>query len=152
MFLLNKRQIYYSAPECGSAIQVPKVDASRLREGENDLLFKTEKGNYDLYRLETLIELKEPIFPTYYFNLAQATAKRIEEGRADVNITMVFANDEVRKKGFIRVNGVRFEINAYDMIFNRKVNEFVRFGNNAVEIIPEQDKLDILELQVLLAE
>jgi hypothetical protein len=148
---LNKRQIYYSIPDCGSLVKVPAVSPQRLRAGENDLLFQTEKGNYQLYRIEANLKLKEPVFPTYYFTLSQSQYNKVQRGDADVNVTLVFSNDEDRKKGFVRVNGARYDINTYDMGFDRRVNEFVRQGNNAVEIEPDTE-LDILELEVIFAE
>jgi len=148
---LNKRQIYYSIPDCGSLVKVPAVSPQRLRVGENDLLFQTEKGNYQLYRIEANLELKEPVFPTYYFTLSKKEYNKVKKGDAYVNVTLLFSNDEDRKKGFLRVNGVRYDINTYDMGFNKKANEFIREGNNAVEIEPDTE-LDILELRVIFAE
>ncbi len=148
---LNKRQIYYSIPDCGSLVKVPGVSPQRLRSGENDLLFRTEKGNYQLYRIEANLKLKEPVFPTYYFTLSKDQHNKVKKGDADVNVTLLFSNDEDRKKGFLRVNGARYDINTYDMGFNRKANEFIRIGNNAVEIEPDTE-LDILELRVMFAE
>jgi len=74
------------------------------------------------------------------------------KNKADLNVTLIFTNDEDEKKGFVRVNGIKFEINTEDDSFNRKVNPHIRRGNNAIEIVPVSEKLDILELDVLMAE
>jgi len=149
---LNKRLIYNSVPDCGYKVKVPTVDERRLVKGENELLFRTERGSYLLYGIESKLNLKEPIFPTYYFTLSDDTYKDIDNDKADLNVTLLFTNDEDLKKGVIFVNDIKFEIDTYDKFFNKKINKFVREGNNAVEIRPESDRLDVLELQVILAE
>ena len=123
-----------------------------MLKGENELLFTTEKGNYLLYGIEAKLNLREPIFPTYYFTLNDEKYDDIDSDKVDLNVTLLFTNDEDLKKGVIFVNDIKFEIDTYDKLFNKKINNFIREGNNAVEIRPEDDRLDVLELQVILAE
>ena len=149
---LNKRLIYSGVPDCGIKIEVPPVDAMRLREGENDLLFRTEKGNYMLYGIETKLKLKEPLFPTYFFSLETEEFENIKSDDADINLTLLFPNSVDRKKGVVLVNDYFMEIETYESSYERKINEFIRDGNNAVEIRAEQEKLDVLELEVILVE
>lgn len=149
---LNKRLIYNSVPDCGSKILVPEVDGSRINQGENDLLFRTDKGNFLLYSLETKFRLKEPIFPTYYFQLDAETFDNIEADEADINVTIVFPNSVDRKKGVILINDYMTEVDTYDAYFSRNIDPFVRKNNNAIEIRPKTDKLDITELKIVLAE
>jgi hypothetical protein len=149
---LNKRLIYSSVPDCGYPVQVPTVDETRIRQGENDLLFRADKGSYLVYSAEVTLNLERPLFPTYYFILDEEQYKDLKNDKADINVTLLFPNDVDRKKGTVHVNGFFFEINTFDKSFNRKVNQYVREGNNAVEIRPETEKLDVTELQVLFAE
>ena len=149
---LNKRLVYTSVPDCGYKVEIPTVDERRIVKGENELLFRTEKGNYLLYGIETKLTLKEPIFPTYYFTVENERFDDIDEDKADLNVTLLFTNEEDLKKGVMFVNDIKFEIDTYDKVFNKKINKFIREGNNAIEIRPEDDRLDILELQVILAE
>jgi hypothetical protein len=149
---LNKRLIYNSVPDCGTRVLVPEVDGSRINHGENDLLFRTEKGNYLLYGLEITIKLREPIFPTYYFQLDEETFKKIERDDADVNVTLLFPNSIDRKKGVILINDYITEVDTYEASYSRNIDPFVRKNNNAIEIRPTTDKLDITELKIVLAE
>lgn len=149
---LNKRLVYNSVPDCGTKILVPEVDGSRINQGENDLLFRTEKGNYLLYGLETTFKLREPIFPTYYFQLDEDTFNDIESDDADINVTILFPNSVDRKKGVILINDYMTEVDTYDAFFSRNIDPFVRKNNNAIEIRPKTDKLDITELKIVLAE
>ena len=149
---LNKRLVYNSVPDCGTKILVPKVDGSRINQGENDLLFRVEKGNYLLYGLETTYNLKEPIFPTYYFQLDDKNFKKIEDDDADINVTIIFPNSVDRKKGIILINDYITEVDTYESEYSRNIDPFVRKNNNAIEIRPKTDKLDITELKIILAE
>jgi hypothetical protein len=149
---LNKRRIYYSVPDCGQPIKVAQQDATRLKEGENDLLFRAEKGFYEVYSVEATLMLKKPLYPTYYFYIEKEKFDEIEKDTADINITMLFTEDENEKKGTVLINGIKREINSPDQDFNWKVNDYVRQGNNAIEIQPKSEKLNILEIKVLLVE
>ncbi|MFH2020807.1 MAG: hypothetical protein ABIJ34_05300 [archaeon] len=149
---LNKRLIYSSVPDCGEKIQVPSVDSTRIREGENDLLFRTEKGNYLLYSIETKMKLRQPVFPTYFFSLDQEKYDKIKSGEADLNLTLAFPNSIDNKKGVVLINDYIQEIETYEANYNRLINSFIREGNNAIEIRPKVEKIDILELNVIFAE
>jgi len=149
---LRKRKIFDSVPDCGDLTKVPVVSGDRLVQGENDLLFVTQKGNYLLYSVEVKLKLKEPIFPTYYFTMNEERYLKVQSNDADVNVTLLFPNSIDRKKGIVVVNDYILEVETYDTDWNRNVNSFLRRGNNAIEIRPKTDKLDIVELNVLLAE
>jgi hypothetical protein len=149
---LNKRLIYSAVPDCDYGVQVPEVDGRRLVQGENTLLFKADEGHYFIYSVESVLNLKKPLFPTYYFFLNEEMFEDIDEDIVDLNVTVLFSNAEDLKKGAIMVNGIRTEIYTRDDYINRKINNYIRSGNNALEIRPEDHELNIIELQVLHAE
>lgn len=149
---LNKRLIYSSIPDCNMPTKVAPQEASRIKEGENDLLFRAEKGFYDVYSVETKMILEKPLYPTYYFYLQPEKYDETQSDKADINITMYFTDDETEKKGIVLINGIKREIDDTAQDFNWKVNNYIRKGNNAVEIQPVSDKLNILELNVILVE
>jgi hypothetical protein len=149
---LNKRRIYSSIPDCSMPVKVPPLDSSTIEEGRNEILFTIEKGYYEIYNIETKLNLKEPIYPTYYFYLTEDTYSKIKNGDADINVTLLFTNEEEIKKGYVLMNSIKRDINGYSKDFNWKVNDYIRKGNNAVEIQPKSDKLEILELNILMAE
>ncbi|MEK6916389.1 MAG: hypothetical protein AABW92_01470, partial [Nanoarchaeota archaeon] len=80
------------------------------------------------------------------------TFSKAKNDKADFNVSILFPNSEDRKKGIVLVNDYILEIETYDALYNRKVNSFLRKGNNAIEIQPKGDKLDIVELKVFFAE
>jgi len=150
--LLNTRQIYKAIPDCGMRVKVPPGDSSWIRQGQNSLLFKAEKGLYNLYSIEMKVNLEKAIYPTYYFQLSPEAYDKVKNNEADVNVSILFTNSVEKKLGTIFINDYFTEIDTYESSYTRKINSFVRQGNNAVEIRPKSDKLDILQLEILLAE
>ncbi len=149
---LNKRLIYNSVPDCGAKTELPLIGGERVNEGENNLLFRVEKGNYLLTLMEVQLNLKEPIYTTYFFQVDDETYQDIEDDVADVNVTVVFPNSIERKKGIIIINDFMTEVDTYDAFFTRNIDPFIRKNNNAIEIRPKTDFLDITELKIVLAE
>lgn len=149
---LNKRLIYRGIPDCGLQFAPMKIEQDKILEGENHIQFISEEGNYLIYSAKIRLKLKEPVYPTYYFNLDSDRYGKIDDGKADINITLVFSNMIDYKKGIIIINGYETEVETYDNYYSRNINTFVRKDNNAVEIRPIKDKLDITQLEILYGE
>ncbi|MEM2139208.1 MAG: hypothetical protein QXM96_03570 [Candidatus Woesearchaeota archaeon] len=149
---LNKRLIYSTIPDCGQLTKVAPQEPSRLKQGENDLTFSINNGFYDVYAVEAKLKLKKPIYPTYYFYIDDDTFYKIKNNQVDINITLDFTNEEDYKSGVIFVNEYKTEIDTDEKSYSRLLNNFIRKGNNAIEIRPKSDKIEILEMNLILAE
>ena len=149
---LNKRQIYTSIPDCENPIHIPPMSGTRLRAGENDLLYKIDKGNYDIYKTIVKLQFREIVPPVYYFQVSEEQYREMKAGKADVNLSLRFPNNIDPKYAVVRVNGVITEIDRYDMLFNKNVNLFLHEGNNAIEIVTERGELNVVEMKVLYIE
>ena len=149
---LNKKLIFSSVPDCGIKMPIPQITTDKLKDGENIITFRSDKGNYLIYGVKMVLDLEEPIYPTYYFKLEPNQYKNADKGIADMNLTLVFPNKIDYKKGIILVNEDIIEIETKDNVYTRDISSSVREGNNAVEIRPKSESLDILELEVLYAE
>ncbi|MBU0756610.1 MAG: hypothetical protein KKF44_00965 [Nanoarchaeota archaeon] len=149
---LNNYEIYKGIPDCGQTTLIPPISKDRVLEGDNTLRFNSEKGNYLLYAIRMDMELEEPVYPTYYFTLEKDKFKNLEDGIADLNLTLLFTNDEEYKKGQIWLNGHITEIDTDEYVYSRNLNYYARENNNALEIRPKTDKLEITELKLVYAE
>src|SRR3989338_9544281 len=67
---VNGKLIYSSVPDCDLAMVPIEFSPETLHAGENELVFRTEKGDYLLTHIIVKSELKEVEFPTYYFDLS----------------------------------------------------------------------------------
>ncbi|MBN2421843.1 hypothetical protein JXB41_01335 [Candidatus Woesearchaeota archaeon] len=149
---LNNREIYSGIPDCGQRMEIPPISRDRILEGENTLRFTSENGNYLLYSVKLKLELEEPIYPTYYFKLENNMLENLDDDSADLNITLVFSNAVDYKKGEIWLNGFITEIETDDIVYTKRLNQYAREGNNAIEIRPKKEKLEVVELKVIYAE
>lgn len=148
---VNKKLIYSGIPDCGGKTELP-LDAEKLVEGENNLWFRSEGGNYLLYSIKVVLDLKKPITPTYYFDLSDEQFKKIEDGDGQIDIELVFANSDDYKKGTVKVNDGTLEIETQESSMERSLDPYVRAGNNVIEIIPERNDLQIIEVSVVYGE
>ncbi len=150
---LNNRDIYSGVPDCGTRMRLPPIPSDRILEGENTLRFRSEQGFYIIYNIEMQLNLEKPIYPTYYFTIEEGDMwEHVDDMTADFNVTLVFSEGEEYKKGEIWLNGHITEIETRDLVYTRKLNQYARKGNNAIEIRPRSEKLEVTELQVVFAE
>ncbi len=149
---LNNYPIFEGIPDCGNRMKLPQISRDRILAGENTLRFRTEKGNYLFYSMKLRLNLEEPIYPTYYFTLSPEMAKNLEDDIAQLNVTLVFSNFEDYKKGEIWLNGYITEIETREGDYTRNLADFARENNNAIEIRPKSEKLDVVEMKVIYAE
>lgn len=66
--LLNGQRVYYGVPDCGIK-NFFDVGKTVLQEGENRLEFQSDAGSYIVDMLELEVNLKDPEYPIYYFEL-----------------------------------------------------------------------------------
>jgi hypothetical protein len=80
--MVNSKVIYSSIPDC-QQINMIEFSPSALSAGDNNLLFKTEKGEYLIYSISVKTELEKQEFPTYYFELDEDVFIYSEEVNRD---------------------------------------------------------------------
>jgi len=146
---LNNHEIYSAVPDCNVANPSIQISPQYILSGENLLVFKTEKGNYLIDQISIKAKLKESTNPTYFFNIEEDVYNDIINNSTKINLTMEFVDDLEKKEAKIVINGYETGINQYERIYTKRINAYVRKGNNAVEIIPKTT-LKILELKVFL--
>ncbi len=148
---LNKKLTYSGIPDCGAKTEID-IDKAKLVEGDNNLWSVSDGGNYLLYSIKIEMELEEPIQPTYFFDISEEKYELIDDGDADINISIVFPNSVDYKKGEIHINDHTIEIETRDAYLSRNINSFVREGSNALEIVPKRGELQITEVKVVYGE
>lgn len=147
--LINNHEIYSAVPDCDGLNPNIGINPSYLLSGENLLVFKAEKGNFLIDQISVKVKLKEMVHPTYFFNIDDDVYKNIIQNKTRINLTMEFVNDIDTKEAKIIINGIETGLQQEERIFTKKINNFIKKGNNAIEIIPKTT-LKILELKVFL--
>ncbi|MBT5021592.1 hypothetical protein HON01_02125 [Candidatus Woesearchaeota archaeon] len=144
--LVNNHLVYEAIPDCGYALGV-EFAPDILRNGENQIVFKTEKGNYIVELIKIKSELKEIVQPVYFFDLDEDEFDDVEDDSDDIYLKITFVDDNEQKEGRININGVETNIYQRDRVYKKKINDYLIEGNNAIKIIPDEI-LQIVELEV----
>jgi hypothetical protein len=144
---INGHSVYSTLPDCGAHVVI-EFTPDILREGENIILFKTEKGNYLVDMAKITSELKQITQPVFYFDVAQSVLNDMKAGSYKVYLQMTFLDNKDRKTGKLNVNGHETNIYQTEKEYSREITDWLVEGSNAVKITPD-DQMEVLKLQVL---
>lgn len=145
---VNSRLLVSTIPDCGS-LHRKEFLPDRFVTGENELVFKTTKGSYLIRDLSITTYMREPTYPTYYFELSNAQMEEIERQGLNMSLkflTTVFKNLEVS------VNGAAIYIDTKEKTYEDDISNLVREGTNAIKITPLSSGIDILDFKVMINE
>jgi len=147
MVYVNGEEIYSGIPDCDLAMVPIEFSPNLVYEGENELVFRTEKGTFLLSHVMVQSKLKEVDFPTYYFELSyeQYTAVKDEDRR--VRLEMDFVDVVTAKYGDIVFNGHLYPFDTKEVTYTVDLSEDIVRGNNALKIKPKKS-IEIRELRV----
>ena len=149
---INGRSVYSAVPDCG-LLRPVEFSKEYIKEGENNVAFRTDKGRYLIDQISVETELKAVVYPTYYFEISDDEYNDIVDGNLDVNLTLKFLGDvDEQKNGKVYVNSHLTSFDVYSNDWHRNIKNNVRKGNNGIKIEPGQDTLDIIEIRAELLE
>ena len=149
--LINNYDILSSIPDCGM-LQTVEFSPFILVEGENRIEFRTDKGQYLIDRIVVKTELKDTPSYVQYFELDAGDIENIEDDDLDVNMTLVFIDDETEKEADIIINGRKTTMPLTEEIaYSRNIDPYVEEGTNAIKILPKKT-LEIREMKIELIE
>jgi len=145
---LNGRLLVSSIPDCGS-LHRKEFLPDRLVTGENELVFKTTKGSYLMRDVSLTSYMKEPTFPTYYFEFDEDQMEEID--RVGLNMSFKFLTTAFKNLE-ISVNGASIYIDTREKLYDEDISDLVREGTNAIKITPLSSGIDILDFKVMINE
>ena len=142
---LNNRKLFSSIPICDNAYKqdIPKAV---LNEGENNIVFKTNKGSYSVEQIKVSLDLKEPKVKTYYFEISPALFKQVRSGK-NIMLNIRFVEAQKQKRLNLDVNGHIESIETDKAAFSKSINSKVLEGNNFVRLVPLAD-VEVAELTI----
>lgn len=144
---INGNEIYSAVPDCDLALIPLEFSPNLMHQGENEIIFSTERGSYYISHIVLKSQLRELEFPTYYFELSHERYEdiRSEKRRARLEINFVDVVDS--KYGELLFNGHirRFDTREASLVID--LSGDVVEGNNALKIKP-QKTIEVRELRV----
>ena len=143
---VNNKKLFSSVPVCDNQYKqgIPK---SALNEGENNIVFKTNKGSYSVEQIKILLNFNQPTIRTYYYEVNNDAFTQIRNGNKDVQLTVKFVDDKQQKRARLDLNGHVENIDTIKSIFTEKINTKISEGNNYIRLDPLND-VSIVELRI----
>jgi|TARA_B100001964_G_scaffold140984_1_gene155368 hypothetical protein len=147
---INDRNVFSSVPVCEDAYRQP-IPIGILNTGENRIIFKTGKGSYSIEQIKIEFEEEDIKTNVYFFEINQSTLDDVEDEDIDVILTIEFVEEDEDKKADLNINDRLRAIDQEERIFTKNLNDFIKKGNNFIELRP-RTSLDVVELKVELEE
>ena len=144
---INQREIYDAVPDCDLEFVPIEFSPDFINQGENEIIFNSEKGTYILSHIVVESRLKEVEFPTYYFELTQEQYDDVKDGSAEVKLEIEFVDVVTDKIGEINFNGHRTTLDTKEISFTLDLSEDIEKGANSLQIKPKKT-LEVKELRV----
>jgi hypothetical protein len=148
---INGNEIYNALPECDLKMVPIEFSADLVYQGENEVIFSTNKGTYLLSHILIKSDLKELDFPTYYFELSQEQYESVKDNNLRVRLEMNFVDLIVNKEGEVIFNGHSDHFDTKEISYVADLSDDIVKGNNAIKIQPKKT-LDVREIKVDLVE
>jgi hypothetical protein len=145
---INSRNIFSALPVCEDPYKQP-IPVGLLNEGENRIVFKTSKGSYSVEQIKVEFEEKDVEEKLYFFEVNQSQIDDIQNRDKDAILNIEFVDDKRNKQADINLNDRIFTIDDDERTFSKNINDFIREGNNFIELTP-RTRLDIVELNIRL--
>jgi hypothetical protein len=143
---VNNHNIYSSTPVCDDPI-VQEFSSDRVNIGENNILFKSDRGSYSVEQVRLTFDLKEAKSVTYFFELNQEDYDDINDEDKSAWLQLKFVDDEENKEAEISINGHRTQVDQTRQTYTRRIDHWVKSGNNYVTIKPKS-LLKIVSLDI----
>ena len=144
---INQREIYDAVPDCDLEFVPLEFSPDYINQGENEIVFNSERGTYLLSHIVVESNLKEVEFPTYYFELTEEQYNHVKDGSAEVKLEIEFVDVVTDKIGEINFNGHRMTLDTKEISFTLDLSEDIEKGSNSIQIKPKKT-LEVRELRV----
>jgi hypothetical protein len=145
--LINQHSVYYAVPDCGGRVAI-EFTPNVLRDGENTIVFDSDKGNFIIDLIRITSELKDVVQPTYYFEVTSSTIQDIRDGKYSLVLKLTFTEGTNQKAGTLNINGRETGIFQTARTYSKNVNDYVVSGSNAIKIQPKT-RLEIVSMDVV---
>ncbi|MBU0471467.1 MAG: hypothetical protein KKF65_02500, partial [Nanoarchaeota archaeon] len=147
---LNGDEVFSGISDCG-VYNTLYLDKNAVFKDKNELEFVATEGSYLIDRVSVRTELKELVYPVYYFELDEELFYD-DDLKDDFNVSMSlrFVNNEEKRLEY-NINGIRRQVSTDNFKYVVKLDDYVVSGTNSLELVPKT-VIDITELLVTLDE
>lgn len=147
---INGVNLYSGVPDCGIGIIPIEFDEAILRDGSNELVFRTDRGAYFIDHIIIESELEEVEYPTYYFELSEEEYQDVKDNSSELRLELDFVDVTKIKEGEIEFNGRLSRFDTDDINYTKDLARDAVRGNNALQVRPKKSSLEIRDLRIIL--
>ena len=115
-------------------------------EEENILIFKVDKGDYNIDKIELLIEYEKTGYPKYSFEIGKELYDEIKSGKKDLELLINFPSVG-EKEAEIFIQDSKIHMLTTRKSYSIDISEYIDEGTNFIEIIPKNE-FDITSLKI----
>ena len=148
---LNGDDAFSGNADCG-VYNTLTLDVNSIFQDKNELEFISTQGQYLIDRVSVRTDLKDIIYPVYYFEVNEDLFDSYDELDTNLDVVMQlrFVNDEEKRLDYY-INGRRKSLNTDDFKYNVTLNDYIIPGTNSIELIPKS-VVDISLLKIVIDE
>jgi len=144
--LINYQEVFSGVPDC-KTINMYLFSPTVLHKGDNNIVFKTDKGSYRIEQIKITTDLRELTYPTYYFEINESAYDKIKNDEYDAVFSIEFVDDKQDKEMNLNINNRIISVDTDKPMYYKNIDSYVKEGNNFIKIEP-LSMLDIIELKV----
>ena len=146
--VINGNEIYNGVPDCDLTLVPIEFSPDLVYQGENEIVFKTNKGTYLLSHVIVESELKEVDFPTYYFELSNEEYNDVlKSSKRRIRLQIEFVDVVTSKYGNLVFNGITKPFDTKEVSFTIDLSDDIVRGLNALKVKPKKT-LEVRQLRV----
>ena len=146
---VNNKKVFSTVPVCDNPYR-QQISKTVLNEGENVIVFKTNKGSYSVEQISLAMDFKEPSTKTYFFEINEGAYNDLRDNGRAVMLSLKFIDDTTEKRVKLDVNGRQETVETSKNLFSKDISTKLVQGNNYVRLEPFED-LEVVELKIEIA-
>ena len=145
---VNNKEITNEVIACRTASRSIDINSRDLLEGDNEIFFQIDEGDYLLNDIKIEVKSEEGGTLEYKFSINDNEFEDITADLKSVVLNMEFS-DEESHNALLSVNGDEFTLDIEDDTYSKDITRFVKKGNNNIKITPQNEfDLGLLEIKL----
>ncbi|MEK6974702.1 MAG: hypothetical protein AABW41_05710 [Nanoarchaeota archaeon] len=136
---LNEKVVASQVITCGGGERGIDIDTDLIEQGQNELLFVIDSGDFTISEIKLINKLRKGIFNVYEFDLARKDFDEVIKQNKRVLLSMTFSDRTTLKRGKILINDDQITIDTSSDKFAKDISKSVTDGINKLRIVPDKE-------------
>ncbi len=134
--ILNDLEIIDSQIRCVSTEQIIELEKNHLRQGQNEVTFIIDDGEFAFNQLKLETKSDEITHPTYFFTVSSKEMQRIEELNKEAILEIFLEDNNKAKNARLNINDETIFMTTQESKFTYDITDLLDTGTNFIRIQP----------------